>query len=84
MIERFGGRWQELGGGAFSAQVGTGPVCGFNPGDDPVTCYVQVGFLFFGPYWPFIDEVVKGKKLVDRWWKEETKKKKKLSGDQDE
>ena len=43
---------------------------------DPVNLLVILGLAFFGPFWPYMPDVKEAFKLVKKWWKSQTKKKK--------
>jgi hypothetical protein len=61
--------------------VGEGPdgvKVGLQYGLDPVTALVQIGFLYAGEIWPFLDFFREANKLVRKMWREETKKRSKL------
>jgi hypothetical protein len=54
--------------------VGEGPdgvKVGLQYGLDPVTALVQIGFLYAGTMWPFLDIFKDANKLVRKRWREE-------------
>jgi hypothetical protein len=66
--------------------VGEGPggvKVGLQYGLDPITALVQIGFLYAGEVWPFLDFFREANKLVRKMWREEIKGRsdKRLSGD---
>jgi hypothetical protein len=57
--------------------VGEGPggvKVGLQYGLDPVTALVQIGFLYAGEMWPFLDFLREANKLVRKMWRDEIKK----------
>jgi hypothetical protein len=57
--------------------VGRGPndmVVGIQYGLDPVNALVQIGFLYAGMAWPFLDFFHEANRIVRKMWREEVKK----------
>jgi hypothetical protein len=57
--------------------VGEGPggiKVGLQYGLDPVNALVQIGFLYAGEMWPFLDFFRDANKLVRKMWRDEVKK----------
>jgi hypothetical protein len=57
--------------------VGRGPngmAVGIQYGLDPVNALVQIGFLYAGMVWPFLDFFHEANKIVRKMWREEVKK----------
>jgi hypothetical protein len=57
--------------------VGEGPgsvKVGLQYGLDPVNALVQIGFLYAGMMWPFLDIFKEANKLVRKMWRDEIKK----------
>jgi hypothetical protein len=42
---------------------------------DPINNLVLLGFAFFGEYWIYMPDVKQAFKKVNKWWKEQIKKK---------
>ena len=59
--------------------VGRGPngmVVGIQYGLDPANALVQIGFLYAGMMWPFLDFFREANKIVRKMWREELGKNK--------
>jgi len=57
--------------------VGEGPDgtrVGIQYGLDPVNSLVQIGFLYAGMMWPFVDFFQDANRIVKKMWREEIKK----------
>jgi hypothetical protein len=57
--------------------VGSGPngmAVGIQYGLDPVNALVQIGFLYAGMAWPFLDFFHEANKIARKMWREEVKK----------
>jgi hypothetical protein len=58
----------------FVGRGANGMVVGIQYGLEPVIALVQLGFLYAGPVWPFLDFFKHAWELTKRMWREEIRK----------
>jgi len=76
LVELSGGTVQEetvQGQRYLTVKAAHGMTCGLAAHDDPITTFVQVAFILFGPMWPSMPEVQWAGEFIAKQWSEQTR-----------